>query len=157
MPPSRPLNQLGQLRDVVVSNLQFDRNWAFDADADAAEPGRIHYSVVTETEATTNDDRDVGFVALRASISWSSEDDESTPKPFDLDLTLQGTFDWFDPEMDREDIEAWLEFNGEHLLWPYVRNYVQTVTGWSDVPPLTIYTLGVPHPRLGREQPAASD
>jgi len=42
----------------------------------------------------------------------------------------------------------WLDFNAPYLLWPYARAYIANLTGSSSLPPLTIFTMKVPHPPI---------
>jgi len=154
LPPDRLYNRLGQLHAEFLTALEFRRNSGFNPD----ELDRWVYGVRTESTADLVHDDDVtGIVELEAEIVWSPDEDEPEPPsgepPFSLSLTLTGVFAWLG-NPDDDDAKLWLEVNGEHLLWPYLRAHIASITAASDLPALTIFTLGVPRP-AGAEQTAA--
>ena len=61
-------------------------------------------------------------------------------------MTLAATFLWLGEPTDVELASSWIIANGIGLIWPYVRNYVSTITNLGSVPPLTLYTISVPRP-----------
>jgi preprotein translocase subunit SecB len=137
----------GQLTDVYLVGLEFRRNPDFDFESDASD---AKYHVETDTTASVSDDHTFGRTEVTASIHWATVDEQPVEYPFDLHITLVGDFEWRAPDMPADEIESWLAFNAEHLLWPYLRAYVAQITGMSDLPPLTLYTRTPPRPRLGR-------
>ena len=150
MSPDGPLSR-GQIDEVFLAEVEFRRNLEFDFDL-----GSPTYSIPTKIEAELLDNRTQGLVRLHAEIKWHSLEGQPE-EPFELSLVVGGLFQWLAPELDDEEIIGWLEFNGEHLLWPYLRSHISSITAASGLPPLTIYTIMVPHPTLGRweEDPAS--
>jgi preprotein translocase subunit SecB len=71
---------------------------------------------------------------------------------FDLSITVSGIFSLSESLLE-EELADWLEFNTEHLLWPYLRSEVAHLTAASGLPALTIYTSATPRPRLGEPVP----
>jgi hypothetical protein len=87
-------------------------------------------------------------------IEW----DGDGQAPFALELTVEGLFSWQKNSRPEELMRAWLAWNGVYLLWPYARTFVSTITGFSALPPLTIYTMRVPDPpELEIEKSPASE
>lgn len=140
------MNQTGQLLDVWVDAVRFERNYRYDED----DADKLSYSVDVEIDATVAPTREGGIVTMTAAVEWMS--DEEVEPPFELAMTLNGLMEWQELETDVEDIKRWMKFNGEHLLWPYLRTYFQTVSGWSDLPSITLYTIGVPRPRVAKPE-----
>jgi hypothetical protein len=110
----------------------------------------IAYSVDSDTKGEILDDRRRAIIRLKAEIIWTSHEGETVDGPFALQVTVGGLFDWEFPDRPDEDILGWLEFNSTHLLWPYLRAYVSSITASAGVPTLTIYTITAPSPALGR-------
>ena len=139
----------GQLQDVFLTSIEFQRHETFDLDVHDAPP----YAIETTTDATLSAEHDLVMVSFRAEIEWADrrdhDDDRRYEKPFDLALTLGGSFQWAVPDAAADDIVGWIKFNTDHLFWPYLRAYTQQITAFSDLPPLTLYTIRVPRPRLG--------
>jgi hypothetical protein len=157
LPSERPLNARGQLIEVFLAEVHFRRNPEFDYDEHA---GAASFFVESMTRADVSDERTEGETALEASVKWRATDGSDTPivQPFDINVTVVGRFEWQTPDMEVDEIRAWLEFNGEFLLWPYLRGYVGQITAQSDLPALHLPTLSLPRPRLGRTdiaEPAA--
>jgi preprotein translocase subunit SecB len=144
LPPSRPLNQLGQLVDAFVSKVAFEKNWGYDPD----RADELSYGIESSTTGSVGESGKSGLVILKAEVEWTSEAEDLQP-PFSLQVEVAGVFALRMQGLEEDEIRDWLEFNGEHLLWPYLRAAIQSVTASSDLPPLTIYTIGVPRPRLG--------
>jgi preprotein translocase subunit SecB len=151
LPPSRPLNQLGQLSDVFLGGVTFVRDFDFDVEVDG--PG-LEYHITAETQAheTERHDKDVWLAELTASVLWTHRKKDTFVAPFQLEVKVIGVFDWLGEGYADDAISDWIRYNAEHLLWPYLRAYIQQITAASDIPPLTIFTIGVPRPRVG--QPA---
>jgi preprotein translocase subunit SecB len=64
-----------------------------------------------------------------------------------LSVRVGGVFSWqAATKPDRRLAELWLEYNGMYLLWPYARSYIAAISGMSNVPPLTLYTMSLPNP-----------
>jgi hypothetical protein len=84
-------------------------------------------------------------LALTADVEWMHEL-EPFENPFDLSITVAGYFTWDPGRFPSEDREAWLDYNGTYLLWPYLRAYTAMITGASSLPALTVYTMVVPEP-----------
>lgn len=145
MPPDRTYNTWGQLAEASLTEIKFRLNpdFVWERDADGAR-----YSIDSHVEAAVADDRAHGAARLRASFTFHNDDDHDVP--FDLELEVTGQFVGFQPDLPDEEIEGWLTFNAQHLLWPYLRSYVSQITGNSGLPSLTIYTIHVPRPHLGR-------
>ncbi len=147
----------GQLLAVYLTELNFRRNFEFDLERH--DPS---YGVETTTRVEVAADLASAVAHLEASIAWFFDEDteerlaEDRQHPFDLSLTVTGMFDWMETTYSEEDIAGWTEFNAEHLLWPYLRAHVSTITAASDLPPLTIYTIAIPRPRLGRIEETAT-
>lgn len=135
----------GRLIEVFLDEAHFDRHLGYTF----PEEGTVTYTVDTGINAELNDDRNLARVRLTAAIRWA-HNGERVDGPFDLHLVIGAWFDWAFPDRQDEDIYGWLEFNSTHLLWPYLRNYVTTLTALSGLPPLTIYTISAPRPNLGR-------
>jgi preprotein translocase subunit SecB len=89
------------------------------------------------------------FLRVGIEVDWSRTDEAEGPYPFELNA--EGMFQWSAASAPKTERMArlWLEHNGIYLLWPYLRTYVATITGMSDLRPLTIYTMRVPdRPKL---------
>jgi preprotein translocase subunit SecB len=148
LPPSRPLNQLGQLTDAFLGGVTFVRDFDFDLQSDG--PGlQYHVDVEPHARQAERDDHDVWIADLDASVRWTHDEKAEFRAPFALQLKVVGVFDWYGAGYDDEAISNWITYNAEHLLWPYLRSYIQQITAASDIPPLTIFTIGVPRPRVG--------
>jgi len=93
---------------------------------------------------------------LDVKVEWRHVSDEPFTAPFDLELTVSGLFEWDHTTHARDLVDAWLEWNGVYLLWPYLRSYVAQITGASSLPPLTIYTMKVPQ-APPRTRPVGTD
>jgi preprotein translocase subunit SecB len=143
LPSERPLNQLGQLRDAFLSRVEFSRNFEFEFGEND-----ITFGVAIESSSRPGSAPESWFLDLTADLEWYFEDGETSPAvPFDLTLTVSGAFEWLG-ETDHAGLlsaEDWLLYNGEVLLWPYLRSYVQQITGASDMPAVVLYTMGVPY------------
>jgi preprotein translocase subunit SecB len=150
--PSRPLSTIGQLDSVILREVSFSRNLGFDT-----EKGGVYYTLDAWTEGHATEDHRHGMTDLHLRVEWHDEQDEQTEGPFDLELIVSGFFEWGAPELQTDEIEGWLAFNGEHLLWPYARSYVSQITTEAGLPPLVIYTIGVPRPHLGRTDESATE
>lgn len=144
MPPEARGHPWGQLVEASLTEVNFKRNLASELDKVAS-----HYSLDYRVDGTVSADRKYGVASLHASVVFHPEGEQTEP-PFELSVAVTGIFEWTAPELVDEDIEGWLAFNGEHLLWPYLRSYIAQITASSGLPPLTIYTIGVPKPHFGR-------
>jgi preprotein translocase subunit SecB len=144
LPPDRPYNSLGQLVDVILRDVTFRRNldWAWPEEG-------ISYTVDSRTHGEVLGNREHARAHLEVGLDFHSEPEQSV-QPFRLELVVTGVFEWSAPELSDEEIEGWISFNGEHLLWPYVRAFVSQITAASGLPTLTLYTIAVPRPHLGR-------
>ena len=133
------------------------------------DASRWNYAIVPEVEIEDPTEAEDGgleaTVHVNVRIDWSEDEegdegdegDEAEEPPFDLHLQVTGYFTWTPRMRPDEDQTArlWLEYNGQWLLWPYVRNYIAMLTGMTNVPPLTIETLRVPDPPdLGQDKSA---
>jgi preprotein translocase subunit SecB len=146
LPPDPAVHVRGQLLTVSLSELDFRRNPEFDIERHNAS-----YSVDANVDVEVADDLRSAVATLRASIEWLfPETAEDRQGPFEISLVLTGMFAWMAESTTKDDIAGWIEFNAEHLLWPYLRAQIVSVTAASDLPPLTIYTIAVPRPRLGK-------
>ncbi|RKQ90459.1 preprotein translocase subunit SecB [Solirubrobacter pauli] len=143
MPPESH-NSQGQLLDAVLSEVHFRRNLDFDWDK-----GGVSYVLNTRTEAEVSDDRDHGRVHLHVDVNFQREEGQDED-PFEIKLVVTGMFAWLQPDLPDEEIRGWLSFNGEHLLWPYLRAFISQLTTAAGAAPLVIYTIGIPRPHLGR-------
>jgi preprotein translocase subunit SecB len=141
--PSSP----GRLLEAFLDELQFRRHRDF-----AFPEQGIVYGVESDTNAELLDDRTRAFVRLAAEIHWTSHEGDTVDGPFAMQITVGGLFAWQYPDRSDEDIVGWLEFNTTHLLWPYLRTYIASITATAGVPPLTIYTITAPNPILGRRE-----
>lgn len=149
MPPELPYNTRGQLAEVILRDVSFRRN------LDWEWPGEgISYAIDTRTEGVVLGNRDRCHAHLHVRIDFQREG-EKIEAPFELKMVITGVFDWLAPELPDEEIEGWLSFNAEHLLWPYLRAFVSQITAAAGLPILTLYTISVPRPHLG--QPDAVD
>jgi hypothetical protein len=141
--PSTP----GRLVEVFVDEINFRRH----GDYVFPDTGII-YGIDADTKGEILDDRTRALVRLTAEIIWTSHEGDTVDGPFEMQITVEALFDWLFPDRPDEDILGWLEFNSTHLLWPYLRAYVSSVTALAGVPPLTIYTITAPSPTLGRTE-----
>jgi preprotein translocase subunit SecB len=140
----------GQLTEAYLRSVHFARHEDFEWEA-------LRYTLDSETKAELAGDRQSVRVTLRAEIHWHRQDDgEQSEGPFDLKLEVGGEYAWDRPDLTDEDIVGWVEFNSQHLLWPYLRSYVSLITTASGLPALTLYTITAPHPTLGRADDAPS-
>jgi hypothetical protein len=139
--PSPP----GQLLDVFIDEIYFRRHGGF-----AFPDTGIVYGIDAGTKGEILDDRTRALVRLKAEIIWTSHEGDTVDGPFEMQITVESLFNWQFPDRPDEDILGWLEFNSTHLLWPYLRTYVSSVTALAGLPPLTIYTITAPSPTLGR-------
>lgn len=137
-----------QLENVWVNEVRFRADPNFERD----DAPKTSYVVDAETdmgELVTEDDGEMwAFVTVDAKIEWTRTDDPEAPLPFEIEVQIQGMFSWA-PEMrpDSDRIASlWLDYNALYLMWPYLRNYINTITAMSRLPPLTIYTMSVPKP-----------
>lgn len=145
MPPDGPYNTRGQLDEAFLSEINFSRNLDFNwGDAEG-----ITYTIDSHVDAEVSDNREQGVARLYANFTFHYEGEEREP-PFNLATTVTGRFVGFPPGLPDEEIEGWLTFNAQHMLWPYLRTYVSQITANSGLPALTIYTIGVPRPHLGQ-------
>lgn len=156
MPSERPRGAAGQLVDVVVTGIEFQRHWGIGHEEDG---GGLSYVIDSSTTASVSEDRTGALVQFEATVEWRIDGEPTVDGPFDLRVDLEAVFNWHAPEAPVEGIEGWLEFNSYHLLWPYLRAEIARITMSAGLPPLTIYTVAVPRPHLGREsaQPVADD
>lgn len=138
--PSSP----GLLLEAFLDELRFRRHREFTF----PEKG-IVYGVDASTNAELLDDRTLAFVRLEAEIEWTSHEGDTVDGPFAMRITVGGILAWRYPDRSDEDIVGWLEFNTTHMLWPYLRTYISSVTASAGLPPLTIYTITAPSPTLG--------
>lgn len=139
-----PLSSLVQLVDVFVAQLKFSLNADYGWDDD-----QLRYAVESDTTAAISDDRESVVGTLRATIKWyRGSETEQVEGPFELEIAISGKFDWAPPNLTDEDIRGWVEFNTQHLLWPYLRSEISTMTAAAGLPQLHIYTIKVPQPRL---------
>lgn len=134
----------GYLIDVHLGGIEFARR-------DDWEPDSVQYAVVSEIGAELANDRASVKATLAAEINWHrpGDDGEQVEGPFDLSIDVVGVFSWAEPDQTDEDIVGWVEFNAQHLLWPYLRSYASTITAASGLPVLTLFTISVPYPALG--------
>jgi preprotein translocase subunit SecB len=131
---------LGQLVDVRLQDVQFRRS----DDYKVEEP--LTYAIATSSDVALANDLTSGTILFSAEVVWRSTEGvgaESMPGPFALKLTLEGEFA-LNPVGDGEDLSAWIEFNSEHLLWPYLRAQIAYLTTMAGLQPMTIFTIEVP-------------
>lgn len=111
-----------------------------------------------ELQALEEDNGHRVEVEVTLKVLWfddEAETAEASDRPFDLSIAVGGEFRFL-PGRDERFIRAWLDYNGEYLLWPYARAYVATITGLGRFPKLTVETLQVPQlPELESEEDAA--
>ncbi len=141
----------GRLVEAFLDEIHFRRHRDY-----TFPEGGIAYGVDSDTSAEILDDRTCAFVRLKAEIHWTSHEGDTVDGPFEMQITVGGLFNWRLPDRSDEDILGWLEFNTTHLLWPYLRTYVSSVTASAGVPPLTIFTITTPSPNLGRTEDETS-
>jgi Preprotein translocase subunit SecB len=137
---------VGQLADVRLRNVQFRRSDDYEFIAP------LNYTITTSSDVVLADDLTSGKILFNAEVEWRSAEEgstESIPGPFDLELTLEGLFMLNAVGDDEEELSAWVEFNSEHLLWPYLRAQIASLTTAAGLPPLTIFTLNVPRFEIG--------
>ncbi len=134
-----------QLVDVFLRDIHFSRNLAFSL----GDRGPA-YSIDSGVEVELRGDGETAVVNLHAKLDFHLSEGQ-TEIPFDLSLVVTGVFAIDGVRATDEDLEGWLTFNGEHLLWPYLRSHVTTVTAASGLPSLTIYTIRIPRPHLGHD------
>jgi preprotein translocase subunit SecB len=148
------LNAYGQLLDVEILDLTFRRNRTFDPDSGLS----LRYSIDTTIEKEISADRQHGVVDLHARFDWHHDDPDSASEgaPFDLTITVSGIFRLTET-LPEDELADWLEFNTEHLLWPYLRSEVAHLTAMAGLPSLTIYTIATPRPRLGEPAPEPNE
>lgn len=133
-----------QLVDVFVAELKFRLNQDYGWDDE-----QLRYSIESDTTAAISDDRESVTGTLRATIKWHrGQEPEQIEGPFELEIGISGRFDWAPPDLTDEDIRGWVEFNTQHLLWPYFRSEVSRITSSAGLPTLHIYTIKVPQLRL---------
>lgn len=135
-----------QLEDVWLQRVRFEANPSYDGVGLG-----VTYSVEPEVdlgELVTNDeDGSVSAVVrLRAAVKFSRAEEDPGELPFEMEIEIHGRFRWEAPPTRIVLASAWLEYNGMYLLWPYLRSHIATVTGMSELPTLTIYTMNVPKP-----------
>jgi preprotein translocase subunit SecB len=107
----------------------------------------VSYRVATSTSAEARTGQRP-TVELEAELEWVDADGVECSGPFNLTVAVQGDFDVSAGPREPDEIEELLRFTGRYLLWPYVRSYVSAVTALSSHPPLTLFTLQVPAPRV---------
>jgi preprotein translocase subunit SecB len=90
------------------------------------------------------DEESHAIVGLRARIDWGTEEEPDRSGPFDLEITVRGIFIWPSLTLEEDVAQAWIDHNATHLLWPYLRTFITTITALSRLPALTIYTMTVP-------------
>jgi preprotein translocase subunit SecB len=94
------------------------------------------------------------FLKVGIEVDWSRTDEAEGLYPFELNAEVTGMFQWSPASAPKTERMArlWLDYNGIYLLWAYLRTHVATITGMSDLPPLTIYTMRVPdRPQLDED------
>lgn len=91
---------------------------------------------------------------LDVSVLWLDDEGDIIPGPFALEITVTGEFELDEPMLTTSDaVKRWIDLNATHLLWSYARSYVSVLTSLGRHPPLTLFTISVPHPRaLDREE-----
>lgn len=149
MSPDHPYNAHGQLTEVVLTEVNFRRNASFDI-----SDTTVSYSLDTGIRTEISSAHGQGMAHLNAELGWHAAD-ERIDGPFELALVVTGIFEGFAQDLPDEEIDGWLSFNGEHLLWPYLRAYISQLTVASGLPQLTIYTVAVPRPHFGVEDAVA--
>jgi preprotein translocase subunit SecB len=152
--PDDPFLAVAQLRHAWLSAVDFVERDKFVPSAD------WEFFVKFEHEIVSADDEAAG-VRLNVMITWERKAAEAeqtaaeaeqtaadAEPPFELELSVDGMFEWERPGIDEDFRRSWLEFNAAYLLWPYARNFAATITSSSSLPVLTMPTLRVPHPPL---------
>jgi hypothetical protein len=135
----------GQLAHCWLEAVEFREHRQLDGDE------RITYNVAHTNKVEFSESADPATppsatLHLNVTVEWRGADDEPVDPPFDLTMIVAGLFTWNHAAIDRDLHEAWLEWNGVYLVWPYVRSYIASITGMSSLPALTIYTMRVPDP-----------
>jgi preprotein translocase subunit SecB len=137
----------GQLSNCWLSRLAFVENESVNVEGNAATYS-VAYTHEIEIDEVAPEDGEQSWALLRlnAEIEWRHPEEAEFERPFELSLTINGVFSWDPGVANRELVEAWLEWNGVYLLWPYLRSYITMITAASGLPALTIYTMRVPDP-----------
>lgn len=146
-----------QLERAWLASIAFEENFGFSLE----ERHKVSYELDARTEIETlfadEEDPPVTWAIVRVDVDleWhraegrepDQEGGEDEEAPFTLSASVRGAFTWA-PDRPPEErfARAWLDYNAMYLLWPYLRGYISTVTGFSTFPPLTIYTMQVPEP-----------
>lgn len=133
-----------QLQEAWLADVEFGENPNFDGAAEF--PEGLSYKVESDSKAWLEPHPGAG---LRITISWQDLHDEECEGPFRLCAVIHGLFATPEPIVEEkgEQLEQWLRFMGPFLLWPYARAYIESLTSFSQFPPLTLYTLALPRPR----------
>lgn len=73
------------------------------------------------------------------SLTLKTENTESSPFPIDILVSLKAVFTLENVEKDDEkDIENFLKLQGVHILYPYMRSTVSSLTSISMLPPIVL-------------------
>jgi hypothetical protein len=131
----------------TVSEAQMEPLQRTDAAADGEQSG----------EEGADDRISWSTVRLAVHIEWARidgdepQEDEDGDAPLQIALEVTGVFVWRGDAIPDDRIgNLWLEYNAQYLLWPYLRQYIATITAMSNVPTLTIGTMNVPElPQIG--------
>jgi hypothetical protein len=137
-----------QLEAAWLTSVDFELDPDFDRDDISA----MTYSVESEAHIGDRDDHEDGSLAsmvkLDLVVKWSRHDEETSddaPVPFRIAVQVTGVFEWPAGRQPEERLaRLWLEYNGMYLLWPYARSYIAQISGMSNLPALTLYTMSVP-------------
>lgn len=136
MPPDL-VDNVAQLRSAWLAAVEFRKNDKFDFDTHVAE-----WSLeLDDSDVGVEESRSVARVTV--TIRWEPIEGEPFETPFDLSVTVEGCFEWYD-DYDDDYRRGFTEFNGVYLLWPYLRSYVSMITGAAGLPPFYLPTLTVP-------------
>ncbi len=131
-----------QLSDAWLSHVEITENPAYDSTQGLSYAVDFH----TRVETDTPNGRPLGH--LDVVVLWLDDEQDMAEGPFQLNISVTGEFVLDEPALTNpEAVERWIDLNATHLLWSYARSYVSVLTSFSRHPPLTLFTISVPHPR----------
>lgn len=74
-------------------------------------------------------------------LSISLKNTEEVPFPFDIFISITGYFDF--GEADQTDIDNFMKEKTVHILFPYLRTILSTVTSSAMIPPVVLPIMDV--------------
>lgn len=131
------------LHKVQLENITFDR---FSADRCHGKyipgNGMIH---ITSAETTEQGAENQAWHIMDISIAGTApnQEDAKENRLFEISVAVRGHFRGVSSDVSEQEIMQFAATQGQFLLWPYVREAVQSFAQRLGIPPLVIPTIDV--------------